>query len=403
MPLTDIKVKRAKPRVKAYKLADSEGLFLLVTPKGAKYWRLKYRFNGKEKLLALGVYDQVTLLEARTKRNAARSLLAKEIDPGLLKQERKRTNKIAAENNFEGIAREWHAKFSPQWSPKHSFRVINQLEKEIFPWLGRRAISEVSAPELLSALRRVENRGAIETAHRTHQICGQVFRYAIATGRAERDLSLDLRGALPPSRKKHHATLTDPNAIGELMRAIKDYEGHFVTKCALRLASILFVRPGELRKAEWSEFDLNSAEWRIPPEKMKMRVTHIVPLSHQAVLILNELFPLTGNRKYVFPSVRTFARPMSENTVNAALRRLGYTKDEICGHGFRSMASTLLNEHGWNRDAIERQLAHAERNNIRAAYNYAEYLPERRKMMQHWADYLDEISCGSRSRILQVV
>jgi integrase len=395
MSLTDIKVKNAKPRDKAYKIADSEGLFLLVTPRGAKYWRLKYRFKGKEKLLALGVYDQVTLADARLKRNKARNMLANEIDPSLVKQEKKQSNKIAAENSFESIAREWHAKFSTQWTPKHGNRIISQFEKEIFPWLGRRTISEITAPDLLSALRRIESRGAIETAHRTHQTCSQVFRYAIATGRAERDPSVDLRGALPPARKKHHASLTDLKSIGELMRSIQDYQGHFVTKCALRLASMLFVRPGELRQAEWSEFDFETAEWRIPAAKMKMRVMHIVPLPKQAITTLRELQPLTGGRKYVFPCIRTFSRPMSENTVNAALRRLGYTKEEMTGHGFRSMASTLLNEQGWNRDAIERQLAHSERNNIRAAYNYAEYLPERRKMMQHWADYLDQLAAVS--------
>ncbi len=254
---------------------------------------------------------------------------------------------------------------------------------------------------MLAALRRTESRGAIETAHRAHQTCSQVFRYAIATGRAERDPSTDLRGALPPTRKKHHASLTNIKAVSELMRAIDGYQGHFATKCALRLAALLFVRPGELRKAEWSEFNFDTAEWRIPAEKMKMRVTHIVPLSAQAISILRELQPLTGQRKFVFPCVRTPTRPMSENTVNAGLRRLGYTKEEMTGHGFRSMASTLLNEQGWNRDAIERQLAHAERNNIRAAYNYAEYLPERKKMMQHWADYLDALSRGTNVVMLK--
>jgi integrase len=392
MALTNNEIKNAKPREKAYKLSDGNGLFLLIAPNGSKYWRFKYRFNDKEKLLALGVYDQVTLAEARSRRNKARVLLANGVDPGQLKQENKRLSKIAAENSFESIAREWHVKFSIKWTPKHSARILRQFEKEIFPWLGKRAITAITAPEILAALRRTENRGAIETAHRAHQTCSQVFRYAIATGRAERDPSVDLRGALPPTRKKHYASLTDIKAVGELLRAINDYQGHFVTKCALRIAPLLFVRPGELRQAEWSEFNFEINEWRIPAEKMKMRVTHIVPLPTQAVIILRELYPLTGQRKYVFPCVRSSSRPMSENTINAGLRRLGYTKDEMTGHGFRSMASTLLNEQGWNRDAIERQLAHAERNNIRAAYNYAEYLPERRKMMQHWADYLDTLA-----------
>jgi integrase len=267
-----------------------------------------------------------------------------------------------------------------------------RLEQNIFPWIGRRPITEVTAPELLSALRRIEARGANETAHRILKICGQVFRYAIVTGRGERDLSGDLRGALSPVRKKHHASITDPTQVAKLLRAIDGYEGFFVTKCALKLAPLFFVRPGELRRAEWSEFDFEKVEWRIPAEKMKMRQLHIVPLSTQAIAILQELHALTGNGKYLFPGVRTLKRPMSENTVLGALRRLGYTTDEMTGHGFRSMASTLLNEQAWNRDAIERQLAHGERNNIRVAYNYAEYLPERRKMMQHWADYLDELT-----------
>lgn len=392
MALTDVKVKNAKPKEKAYKLADSEGLFLLVTPKGSKYWRFKYRFNGKEKLLALGVYDDTSLADARERRNEARSLLAKKIDPGLAKQKQKQTDKLLAQNSFELIARDWFSKFSIKWTEKHAARTLRMLEKELFPWIGSQPITEISALALLATLRRIENRGAIETAHRAHQIASKVFRYAIASGFAERDPANDLRGALPPARKKHHASLTDPIAVGALLRAINDYQGSFVTKCALRLAPLLFVRPGELRHAEWSEFNFETAEWRIPAEKMKRRITHIVPLSRQAIDILNELKPLTGHGKYVFPSERSTKRAMSENTVNAGLRRLGYTKEEATGHGFRSTASTLLNEQGWNPDAIERQLAHAERNNIRAAYNYAEHLPERRKMMQHWADYLDTIA-----------
>lgn len=396
MALTDIKIKNAKPREKAFKLSDGEGLFLLVTSKGAKYWRLKYRFGGKEKLLALGVYDQIGLADARIKRNEARNLLSKDIDPGLVKQLKKRSQKLTTANSFETIAREWHAKFLPKWTEKHAERIIRNLEKDIFPWIGDRITSEITPPELLKVLHRIENRGAIETAHRAQQTCGQIFRYAVVTGRAERDPSADLRGALPPARGKHYASLTDASAVGELLRAINDYQGHFVTKCALRLAPLLFVRPGELRHAEWSEFNFETTEWRIPAGKMKMRVKHIVPLSSQAIAILRELEPLTSSGKYVFPCIRASKRPMSENTVNAGLRRLGYTKEEMTGHGFRSMASTLLNEQGWNRDAIERQLAHAERNNIRAAYNYAEYLPERRKMMQEWADYLEQLSLNKK-------
>jgi integrase len=394
MPLTDRKIKNTKSREKAYKLSDEKGLYLFITPKGAKYWRFKYRFADKEKKLAFGVYPEVPLAVAREKRDTARRQLANDTDPGIVKQINKRAKKQTAENSFETIAREWYAKHSPQWATNHGERIIRRFERDIFPWIGNLPISAVTALELLSALRRIENRGALETAHRAHQNCGQVFRYAIATGRAERDPSGDLRGALPPVKQQHHATITDPKAIGNLLRVIRDYHGYFVTKCALQLAPLLFVRPGELRKAEWSEINFDNAEWRIPAAKMKMRAMHIVPLSTQAISILRNLYALTGNGKYVFPAVRTDSRPMSENTVTGALRRLGYTKDEMTGHGFRSMASTILNEQGWNRDAIERQLAHAEQNSIRAAYNYAEHLPDRRKMMQHWADYLDELTRG---------
>jgi integrase len=392
MALTDTKVRSVKPREKSYKIADGKGLFLVVKPNGSKYWRFRYHFGDKEKLLAIGIYPDVSLADARRKRDDARKLLADDTDPGIAKQLKKRAKKLAAENSFEAIAREWNIKFASKWTPEHGAKILLRLEKDIFPWLGHHPIIEIAAPELLAVLRRIENRGAIETAHRTLQNCSQIFRYAIATGRAERDVSADLRGAIPPVKKRHLASITDPKAIGDLLRTLNDYNGHFVTKCALQLAPLVFVRPGELRKAEWSEFNFETAEWRIPPEKMKMRITHIVPLSTQALSILHEIKALTGNGKYVFPSLRTLSRPMSNNAVLGALRRLGYTKDEMTGHGFRSMASTLLNEQGWNRDAIERQLAHAERNNIRAAYNYAEYLPERRKMMQHWADYLDGLT-----------
>jgi len=401
MALTVVQVKNAKPREKAYKLADEKGLYLLVNPNGSKLWKLKYRFAGIEKKLSLGSFPTVSLSAARETREEARKQLTNNIDPGVLKNSIKRSKRLAAENSFEAIAREWHAKFSSNRTKEHASRTLIRLEQNIFPWIGRRPIMEVTAPELLSALRRVENRGAIETAHRILQICSQVFRYGIATGRAERNLSADLVGALAPVKKKHHASITDPVEVGKLLRTINGYEGFFVTKCALQLAPLFFVRPGELRHAEWEEFDFEKAEWRIPAKKMKMREQHIVPLSTQAITILHELKAFTGEGKYVFPSVRTSKRPMSENTVLGALRRLGYTTDEMTGHGFRSLASTLLNENGWNRDAIERQLAHAERNNIRAAYNYAEYLPERRKMMQWWADYLEKLQ-NSNNKIIEI-
>lgn len=395
MTLTDTQIRKVKTREKPFKMADEKGLFLLINPNSSKLWRFKYRFAEKEKSLSIGIYPDITLAEARKKRDEARQLLADGIDPGMAKQLKKRAKKLGPENAFEAIAREWHIKFSSKWTGEHGAKLLYRLEKDVFPWLGQRPISEITPPELLIVLRRIENRGAIETAHRVQQNCGQVFRYAIATGRAERDISADLRGAIPPVKKQHLASIIDPKAIGDLLRAIKNYNGYLVTKCALQLAPLVFVRPGELRKAEWCEFDFETAEWRIPPEKMKMRIAHIVPLSNQALIILHEIRALTGHGKYVFPSLRSPNRPMSNNAVLAALRRLGYTKEEMTGHGFRSMASTLLNEQGWNRDAIERQLAHAERNNIRAAYNYAEYLPERRRMMQHWADYLDQLAITS--------
>lgn len=392
MPLNDIACKQAKPREKAYKLADAKGLYLEVAPSGGKWWRLKYRIGGKEKRISLGVYPEVSLKEAREKCDVARKQIASGIDPSDQRKAAKLAGAEDAANSFEVVAREWFAKYSPSWVASHSTKIIRRLEKDIFPWIGSRPISTVTAPDLLAALRRIESRGAIETAHRAQQNCGQIFRYAIATGRAERDPAADLRGALAPVKEKHHASITDPKAIGELLRAISGYQGSFITMCALRLAPLFFVRPGELRKAEWAEFNLDGAEWRIPAERMKMREQHIVPLSSQALAILKELQPITGKGRYVFPGARTNGRPMSENTVNAALRRLGYASDEMTGHGFRSMASTLLNEQGWHRDAIERQLAHAERNAVRAAYNYAEHLPERRRMMQAWANYLDAIT-----------
>lgn len=397
MPLTDTTCKNAKPREdgKPAKYADEKGMYLLVNQTG-RYWRFDYRFAGKRKTLALGVYPEVGLKNAREKRDEARRLLSADIDPGIHRKVQKAAKVLQAENSFEAVAREWFAKFKPTWTDGHGDRIIRRLERDIFPWLGKRPISEIEAPELLAVLRRIENRNAIETAHRAMQNCGQVFKYAIATGRVKRNPAADLVGALAPVVKTSFATITEPAKIAELLRAMDGYQGSFITQCALKLAPLVFVRPGELRKAEWSEIDLDSAQWVIPAERMKMREKHIVPLSQQAVSILTELQPLTGHSQYVFPGARTNGRPMSENTVNAALRRLGYGTDDMTGHGFRHMASTLLNEQGWNRDAIERQMAHAERNSIRATYNYAEYLPERRKMMQAWADYLDGLKVGAK-------
>ncbi len=401
MALTNTEARNAKPGDKARKLADEKGLYLLVGLSG-KYWRFDYRFGGKRKTLALGVYPEVTLAEARDRRDSSRKLIAQDIDPGHHKKTTKNAAKKVTQNSFESVAREWFSKNSPIWAKNHSDKIIRRLERDIFPWHGDADINTIRAPQLLATLRQIEKRGAVETAHRAQQNCSQIFRYAIVTGRAERDPAADLRRALPPVKVRHHPTITDPSEIGGLLRAIEGYQGTLVTKCALQLAPLVFVRPGELRKAEWQEFKVANAEWRIPPARMKMKEQHIVPLSTQALAILSTIEKLTGRGRYVFPGARSDTRPMSENAVLAALRRMGYAKEEMTGHGFRSMASTLLNEQGWNRDAIERQLAHSERDSVRAAYNYAEHLPERKKMMQAWADYLDSLRRPSAKDSLNV-
>ncbi|MSR08045.1 MAG: DUF4102 domain-containing protein [Gammaproteobacteria bacterium] len=397
--LTDARVKAAGPREKPYRLWDATGLYIEVSPSGGKLWRVKYRFNKKEKRLALGAYPEVALKEAREKRDDARRLLRDHLDPAMVRRDTKAA-KVAEERSagatFRVIAEEWLEKNAPRWSAGTAGSVTDRLKANVYPWLGDKPITAIEAPEVLAVIRRIEARGAPEVARRVLQICGQIFAYAISTARASRNPAGDLRGAIPPPPKGHHASITDPKAIGELLRAIDGYTGSFVVRCALKLAPLTFVRPGELRRAAWSEFDLDQAEWRIPAEKMKARAVHIVPLSRQALEILEELKPLTGRDEYLFPSVRTVARPMSENTVTAALRRLGYTGEQMTGHGFRSMASTLLNEQGWNRDAIERQLAHGERDKVRGAYNYAQHLPERRKMMQAWAKFLDGLRTGAK-------
>lgn len=393
MPLTDPKCRSTPaPTDKArIRLTDAGGLYLEITKAGGRYWYWKYRFANKEKRLSLGTYPSVSLKEARIGRDEAKRQLGNGVDPVTARKLAKLAVHTGVENAFEPVAREWFVKHEPNWAKNHSKNIIGRLEREVFPWLGHRPCSEITAPELLMVLRRIEQRGAIETAHRVRATCGRVLRYAVATGRAERDPTRDLEGALPPRRSKHFAAITDPKQVGALLRAIDGYDGGPVTQAALKLAPLLFVRPGELRQAEWANINLEKAEWRIPAEKMKMKAPHIVPLAKQAIAVLDDLNPLTGRGKYVFPGVRSPRRPMSDNTVNAALRRLGYDKETMTGHGFRSMASTMLNEMGWNRDAIERQLAHAERDEIRAAYNYAEYLPERVKMMQAWADYLNSL------------
>ncbi len=311
------------------------------------------RYDGKEKKLSFGAYPEVKLADARRKREEAKKLLYDDIDPSLHKQERKLARQLGPENSFELLALEWHAKNVAVWTPDHGKRIITRLTKDIFPWLGKRPISEIKVYELLKVLDRIQKRGAIETAHRALQNCSQVFRYAVQTGRAEHDICPNLRGALQPVKKRNHASITNPSEITGLLKSIENYEGYYVTRCALKLSPLFFVRPGELRQAEWSEFNFDTNEWRIPAHKMKMREQHIVPLSKQAIRTIDDLKPLTGHGQYLFPSIRTPQRPMSNNTITSALRRLGYTKDEMTAHGFRSMACTLLNEQGWNRDAIE--------------------------------------------------
>ncbi len=391
MRLSTAKIHNATAQKKTVRLFDGRGLYLEIAPTGSRWWRFKYRFAGKEKRISLGVYPDVGLKKARDRRDEMRKLVADGIDPSAARKQQKLMALDATANTFEAVAREWFEKHSANWEASYSVKLLARLEANVFPWLGDRPIGDIKPPELLSVLRRVESRGVLETAHRLMNYCGNIYRYAVATGRAERDISSDLRGALPPSTPQHHASVTDPEGVAALLRAIDGYRGSNVTRYAVQLAPLVFVRPGELRKAEWNEIDLEAGEWRIPAERMKMKTKYIVPLSSQAVAILRALQPLTGKGHYVFPGARSRERCMSENTVNGALRRLGWSGSEMTGHGFRSMASTLLNEQGWNRDAIERQLAHTERNSIRAAYNYAEHLPERRRMMQAWSDYLDTL------------
>jgi integrase len=391
MKLTDTFVRNIKSDGKMQKHADGGGLYLHISPAGGQRWRMAYRFDGKQKTLSFGAYPAVSLKDARTRREEAKKQLAAGIDPGAHKKAVKAAIRAEATTSFEIVAREWHIKQSAAWVQGHSEKIIARLEKYIFPLIGAKPVNTITASELLEALRRIEAKGTIETAHRALQNCSQVFRYAIATDRAERDTAADLRGALVPVKSGNFATVTEPDTIGALLRDINAYPGNAVVCAALRMAPYVFVRPGELRRAEWPEINLDAAEWRIPAARMKMRETHIVPLARQVMGILTDLHQYTGHSRYLFPSLRADSAPISDVTLLAALRRLGYGKEEMTVHGFRSMASTLLNEQGYNRDWIERQLAHGERNAVRAAYNYAEYLPERRRMMQEYADHLDEL------------
>ncbi len=399
MALTALEVSKSKATDKTQRLADGGNMYLLVQPNGAKYWRMDYRLAGKRKTLAIGVYPDIGLADARERREQARKLIANGVDPVEVKHAQAASIAANTENSFEVIAREWFVRHAPNWKENHSSKIIARLEKDVFPWIGNRPIADIAAPALLAAIRKIEARGALETAHRALASCGQVFRYAVATGRAERDPTGDLRGALPPVKKeKHFAAITEPKKVGELMRDIEGYQGSYIVKGAFKLSPLLFVRPGELRKMEWAELDLGKAEWIIPADKMKMGVTHIVPLAKQAVAVLSEMLPLTGRSKYVFHGERDHDRPMSDNAIRSALRRMGWANNEMTPHGFRAMASTILDNMGYKQEWLERQLAHEEPNKIKAAYKreaWRMYLPERTAMMQAWADYLDKLKAGA--------
>jgi integrase len=398
MPLTALDVKQAKPTDKPRKLADGGGLYLLVNPNGSKWWRWAYRFGGKEKTLSMGIYPETSLAEAREKHANARKLLAGGIDPSAERQDAKRRaaeTQQAAVDTFEAVTRVWLEQVRPGLAEVTMSKNVWIFETFLFPEIGQLPLAAVSPRVLLDVLRKIEKDGKAETARRAKIKAGQVFRWAILEGMTETDPTGALRGAIKRVKHKHHAAITDPAKIGQLLRDIADFSGQPITHAALRLAPLVFVRPGELRAAEWPEFDLDGGMWRIPGERMKMKQPHLVPLSSQAVAVLRELFALTGNGRYVFPSLRGASRHMSENTINLALRSLGYDGDTMTGHGFRAMASSRLNELGWNADAIERQLAHAESNEVRAAYSHgAKYLEERQRMMQAWANYLDGLREG---------
>ena len=387
--LTEGRIRSARPKAKPYKLRDGGGLYLLITPAGAKQWRLRYTLGGRESMVSLGTYPATSLKTARTKRGTLHGALEAGRDPAA----ERRDERASRANTFESIAREWLGK--QPFAPKTLKKAVWTFEDLLFPYIGSRPISALTSPELLGVLRRLERRGKHETAHRAKQRVGQVIRYAIATGRAERDPTTDLRGALAPVKVTNRAAVTKPREVAELLRALHGYDGHPVVEAALKLAPLVFVRPGELRAAEWSEIDLEAAEWRIAAHRMKMRQQHVVPLARQSVAILRDIHSFTGRGRYVFPSPHTRDRPLSDNAITAALRRMGYTGEQMSWHGFRAMASTLLNEMGHPPDIIELQLAHQERNEVRAAYNRAQRLDERRKMMQAWADYLDGLRTGA--------
>ena len=394
MPLTDITIRTAKGAEKRQRLNDGGGLYLEISPAGGKWWRFKYRFDGAEKRLSLGVYPDVSLKDARERRDELRRLLASGVDPSANRKVQNAAKAQRAADSFETIGREWFAKQLPNWAAGHADKIIRRLENDVFPWLGNKAIAEITAPEVLSTLRRIEGRGTLDTAHRASGNCSQIFRYAIQTGRAERDPVPDLRGALPSARHGNFASITDPASVAELLRAMDAFTGTLVVKSALLLSPLLFVRPGELRRAQWAELDLDKAEWRYFVTKTKTE--QLVPLASQAVEILRELHALTGHGANVFPG-RDPKKPMSEAAVNAALRRMGYdTKTEITGHGFRAMARTILHEELHQKpEVIEHQLAHKVPDALGSAYNRTKFLKERKAMMQLWADYLGKLKAGA--------
>jgi integrase len=392
MPLTDTVCRTSKAREKPYKLSDGGGLFLLVEMNGSRLWRQAYRFHGKQKLIALGAYPAVSLSNARAARDANKALLANNVDPSTQRKIDRHAARVARSNTFQIVSDELLEKFQLEGDDPKTLKKKRWLLSLINSDLGERPISEIKAPELLDVLRKIERRGRHDTAQRTRSLAGRVFKYAIATGRAVRDPSVDLQGALVAPKVKHRAAIVEPNAVGALLRAIDDLDGQPTTKAALQLIALTFVRPGELRHAEWKEFDLARSVWNIPAEKMKMTRPHKVPLAPQAIALIEDLRKLTGGSRYLFPQIRSWHRPISDGTLNAALRRLGYSKHEMTAHGFRSTASTLLNEsQKWLPDVIERQLAHQEENEVRAAYNMAEHWQERVNMMCWWANYLDDL------------
>lgn len=407
--LTDSKIKAATTQArdsgKAVTLYDTGGLYIILNPPPSNgWWRIKFRFNGKSDGMSMGVYPTVSLKMARKRRDAARALLEEGINPRQHRKSTKREKEAAATNTFEAIARDWYVKRQTKWAKSHSSRLIRLLERDVFPWLGRRPVSEVTAPELLAVIRRIEHRGAIDTSHRALQVCGQVFRYAVATGRLESDPSRDLRGALEHHQGGHFAAVTDnPERLAEILNAMDEYKGGLVVRCALRLMPLVFTRPGELRHAKWRDIDLDAGEWRFRVSKTGN--DHLVPLSKQAVVILEELQPLTDRDDggFVFPSARgaRAARPMSDNAVLTAMRAMGIGKDEMTGHGFRAVARTMLHELlGFKAEVIEHQLAHRVADTLGTAYNRTKFIDERKRMMQVWADYLDALKAGTAKEFI---